>query len=346
MTELRTRQYDDGRWCEQEYLGDKLNGRWTVFYANGGKEWERLHEKDRKEGYFKRWDRAGRLIEEMWFHLDQLHGRWRKWDKDEAEEIVGDFYFGYPRPAFDSTRNTEFNTLIKPFYGLEPAEFAATIEDFLCRLRRPSLRMRKASANESLDLLKRGSFWNHVNVLGAGERWPQFRGEPLFPMLQINCDEITLSDNPLTEFSFVTLFAVAGTAAQNLGEDIVVRAYRRDELLVPTDLPCEPLGQPCGLVLSDSVDSFPDENDLPPGMVAFLRDENSYEQVLIQDDKLLSRLGGWPGWLQSGRLSAFDRFAIQADSLDIENWDCGDCTIHYFFRDAKTGGFSWVQEMC
>jgi hypothetical protein len=56
-------------------------------------------------------------------------------------------------------------------------------------------------------------------------------------------------------------------------------------------------------------------------------------------------LGGWPGWLQNGRLSGFGKFAFQVDSLDVESWDCGDCTIHYFFlNDAKD--FSWYQEMC
>lgn len=51
MPEIRTIRYDDGRWCEQEYVDDKLHGTWTVFYANGQKEWERQHLKGRHEGY-------------------------------------------------------------------------------------------------------------------------------------------------------------------------------------------------------------------------------------------------------------------------------------------------------
>ncbi len=90
MSEIRTIRYDDGRWCEREYAGDKLHGRWTVFYATGEKEWERLHVNDLQEGYFRRWDEAGRLIEEMWFHLGELHGLWRKWDESGVEEVVGE----------------------------------------------------------------------------------------------------------------------------------------------------------------------------------------------------------------------------------------------------------------
>lgn len=91
--------------------------------------------------------------------------------------------------------------------------------------------------------------------------------------------------------------------------------------------------------------SYPDENDLPPGMREFLKRSGDFGQILDQEEKLTSRLGGWPGWVQVGRLSGFGRFAFQVDSLDLEDWDCGDCTIHYFFRE-DAGGFSWCQEMC
>ena len=30
MSEVRIIRYDDGRWCEQQYVGDKLHGTWTV----------------------------------------------------------------------------------------------------------------------------------------------------------------------------------------------------------------------------------------------------------------------------------------------------------------------------
>lgn len=347
MAEIRTIRYDDGRWCEQQYVDGKLHGTWTVFFAHGQKEWERQHSRDRKEGYFRRWDKAGRLIEEQWYHLDELHGWWRRWDEEDREEVVGDFYFGYPRQGFDRTLNVDFNTLIKPHYGLEPADFAGLIDNLLPTIRRRTVRMKKVT-QRSLDLRRRGSFWNHVNLLGVGEEWPCFRGDPLFPILQINCADVTLRNNPLAEFSFVTLFAGAGGVLGNLGEDIVVRAYGRHEELVEIEPPCDPLEAPSKLLLADEMISYPDENDLPPGLKVFLEDSGDPEQVLTQEDseKLNSRLGGWPGWLQSGRLSGFGRFAFQVDSLDVENWDCGDCTIHYFFQNGSEGAFSWCQEMC
>ena len=124
MPEMRRINYADGRWCEQEYVDGKLHGRWTVYHANGQKNWERQYAQGRQEGYQRTWDKKGRLIEEMWFYLDVLHGRWKKWDKKGVEQIVGDFYFGYSRQAFEETVNPDFNALLKPHYGLEPADFA------------------------------------------------------------------------------------------------------------------------------------------------------------------------------------------------------------------------------
>lgn len=109
MADIRTIRYDDGRWCELQYVDGKLHGNWTVFYANGQIEWERQHAKDRKEGYFRRWDATGRLVEEQWYHLNELHGLWKEWDEQSQEEIIGDFLFGYPRAQFEGTVNPDFN---------------------------------------------------------------------------------------------------------------------------------------------------------------------------------------------------------------------------------------------
>lgn len=283
----------------------------------------------------------------MWFHLNVLHGCWKKWNKKGVETIVGDFYFGYPRQAFEETVNPDFNAFLKPYFGLEPADFARKLQRILPCIRRKTIRMKKAKLRKR-DLTQPGSFWNHVNVMGVDEEWPENQGEPLFPILQINCADVPLADNPLAEFSLVTLFAAAADVLGTLGEDIVVRAYRRHEPLVQIKPPCDSLDAPSKLSLSDDLISYPDENDLPPGLKVFLEDSGDPEQVLTQEDseKLNSRLGGWPGWLQSGRLSGFGRFAFQVDSLDVENWDCGDCTSHYFFLNGSEGAFSWCQEMC
>ncbi len=343
MTETRTIRYKDGRWCEQQCVGGKLNGTWTVYYASGQREWERQHVDELKEGYFRRWDATGQLVEEQWYVLDELHGPWKKWDGAGHEIIVGEFYFGYPKQAFQTTVNPDFNELIKPYYGLRLDNILGGINQWIASVRRRSARLKKGSALP--DLAKHGSFWNHVSLLGVGEDWPHFRGSPLYPILQINCAELGGVDTPLSDFAFVTLFAGAGDVLSSLGDDIVIRTYGQKHKLATTYPPCKPLGPPRILTLCDIIDSFPDENDLPPGVRAFLKQSGDKGNVLNQNENLNSRIGGWPGWLQSGRTSSFGKFAFQLDSLDVENWDCGDCTIHYFFLEAE-GRFTWTQEMC
>ena len=345
MSEVRIIRYDDGRWCEQQYLGDKLHGTWTVFRANGQKDWERQHFNGRKEGYYRKWDDTGRLIEEQWYHLGELHGVWRTWDATGNEKAVGDFFFGYPREWFEQTVNSDFNKSIKPYYSIEPQDCGTDIQGILAGMARTTVRMHKGTRSV-IDLSQPGSFWSHVNILGRNEEWPHYAGSPLFPILQIKCEEIPLADHPLKQFSFVTAFAVGGDTLNELGKDIVVRAYGpEDDVLLLTDTPCEPLEAPSQIQFSEEMQSFPDENDLPPGLRAFIEDTGDKDGVLAQEMKLLSRIGGWPGWLQSGRVSPFGRFAFQVDSLDVEGWNCGDCAIHYFFLDDGRG-FVWCQEMC
>jgi hypothetical protein len=345
MSEIRTIRYSDGRWCEKEYVGDKLHGRWTVYFPNGERDWERQLANGRKEGYQRQWDEAGRLIEEQWFHLDELHGQWRRWDQAGNVEVVGDFIGGFPREALEQSVNVDFNQSLKPYFGVEPADCKSQIDKIVAGTERKTVRLKK-SKDKRLDHSRPGSFWNHVNVLGLDEDWPCLKGVPLAPILQIDCRKIPLPENPLSQFSFVTVFANGNDVLYELGRDIVVRAYGLAEKTVTIEPPCDPIEAPCLVGYSTVMTSYPDENDLPPGVRVCLEDFGDQRGVLTQDEKLNSRIGGWPGWLQSGRISNLGRFAFQVDSLDVEGWQCGDCTIHYFFVNDDGYGFTWVQEMC
>lgn len=344
MTKTHVTRYNDGGWCEQEYVDGRLHGRWTVFFPNGNKNWERLYENDRQEGYQRHWNETGDLVEERLYHLGELHGPWRKWDENRREELVGQFYLGYPLTDFEVTCNPEFNSSIKPSFGLEPSEVAGQIDQLLSKMARPTLRMQKETLEIGFEPSQMGSYWSHVNRLGENEQWPAFDGQPLFPILQLNCDEITIADSPLKQFSLVTLFAV-DDIAQKFGEDIVLRAYRSSEKLVPVIPPRQPLDEPSRLTFVECDSIYPDKNDLPPGVIAYLSDQDQ-ESIFQHDEKLLSRIGGWPGWLQNSRMAWLDSFVMQVDSLDVEYWNCGDCTVHYFFLDPAGEEFTWGQEMC
>jgi hypothetical protein len=85
----------------------------------------------------------------------------------------------------------------------------------------------------------------------------------------------------------------------------------------------------------------PTRNDLPPGLLAFLEDERPDSPILKQRLAGHTKLGGWPAWIQSREMLGCDDLALQIDTLDFEDWPCGDSTILYCFRDPATG--AWYQ---
>ncbi len=338
--EKRTIRYDDGGWAEQSYVDGQLHGLWTVFRPDGGKRWERQNVQGLQEGYEHSWDESDRLVEAKHYHLNVLHGRWSRWDASGAEELVGEFRFGCRGDSLEHTVNPDFNAAIRHRYHFEPEAFAENLDDVLRSLRRETLLM------EALEPRDRqgGSFFGHVNVLGANEAWPRHRSEPLSPILQIDCADLDVAASPLAGLSFVTVFAAAGDVAEELGSDIVVRAYAPTDPVVATRPP-KSGPRPRGIRFTTAA-CYPDKNDLPPGLVALLKRSELADEILDYDAKLRSRIGGWPGWLHFNGISDFDRFAFQIDSLDVDGWECGDATIHYFFRDTGSGALSWHQEMC
>ena len=75
------RNHDRGRWSETQYLGDQMDGLWTVFRKDGSKDWERQYVGGVQSGYQRTWSPGGQLLEEQWFRDGQLDGTWRIWDE-------------------------------------------------------------------------------------------------------------------------------------------------------------------------------------------------------------------------------------------------------------------------
>ena len=87
--------YDNGGWAEIDYLGDQRHGLWTVYYANGQKNWERELVHDRREGWQRSWAEDGTLLEEHGYHLGVPHGPWRYYYSNGVPKSETTFQFGY-----------------------------------------------------------------------------------------------------------------------------------------------------------------------------------------------------------------------------------------------------------
>src|SRR6185369_6692622 len=85
--------------------------------------------------------------------------------------------------------------------------------------------------------------------------------------------------------------------------------------------------------------SYPDANDLPPGLRVLLEDEIPDSPIIKEHkDRFKSKLGGWPAWLQESGVYCYSELVLQIDRFDVQTLQGGSSAVHYFFFD----GTDWV----
>jgi hypothetical protein len=341
--EVRRIDYEDGGWCEQQYVDGRLHGFWTVYYPDGRKKWKRQHINGRKEGYYREWDTEGRLREEQFYHLNELHGPWRRWDERGCEKLIGEFSFG--REKRHGRVTSGLWARLFPYWEWEPEQFRGHTAEIEQALARPTCRFCPDETRPFADVFG-ASYFGYVNVLGVDEEWPEIEGVPFSPILQLDCTQLPFRSDELADVRLVTIFARPDEVSSDFGTDFVLRSYTSaDQLVPPLGMCGQSPGRPRFITFLPPEQSYPDPNDLPPGLKVHLEDEEPESPLWTGADwSLRSRVGGWPGWVQFSRVEGMGNFAFQLDSIDVDGWSCGDCTVHYFFRDVN--GWAWHQEMC
>jgi hypothetical protein len=124
----------------------------------------------------------------------------------------------------------------------------------------------------------------------------------------------------------------------------VIRTYRPNDLLRHVQPPPRAVTEEANFMTVGPVEaSFPDPNDLPPGLRVLLEDEFPESPIVAEkQDRFSSRLGGWPAWLQESGVYSYGEFALQLDRFDVQTLRGGDSAVHYFFGDS--GEWTWVSE--
>lgn len=341
--EVKRTDYDDGGWCEQQYVDGKLHGRWTVYYASGRKNWEREYQRDRQEGYERNWDEVGNLREEKWYHLGVLHGPWRKWDANGVEELVGDFLFGDSKESHGKWPPKPHShwELLFPYWMWEPDQFRSQLGAIERVLALPTRRLVRDKSRRLSDEFG-ASYFGYVNLLGVNEEWPAYQNAPMIPLLQV--DLRTLDSLPyfLNGVAFLTMFSRPEPMVAKT--DLVIRTYRVDQPLVHARPPAAAVVEKPNFIRIEQPDSsYPDANDLPPGLRALLENELPSSPILARSQhKFSTRIGGWPGWLQWSRVDGYGEFVLQVDSLEIPMLRGGDSAVHHFFHDGAA--WTWGSE--
>lgn len=340
-TEVLRKDYANGGSSEQERVDGELHGWWRVFYPGGTVKWERQYVHGAQHGPARSFRPDGSLSEERWFRHGALHGSWRR-DVGEPSEATTEFEYGFSKGSLDSARNPDFRERLLPLFRTDEAELRANLPALLRSIAKPTVYMRRGQPmrRPSNEL---GSFIGHVNAMADGEEWPTCDGIPLSPVLQIRASDIGIDAPPWDRWELVTVFSAPEDPGEREG-DFVVRTYDSLDGLRPVPTAGAPLGPACPIVFEEAVPDLPGRNDVPPLVAALLRADPRLLEPFAPRDRLLSRVSGWPGWLQVGRVIDRPRFAFQLDSLMLEDWWCGDSTIFYFFGEAEE--VFWLAEGC
>ena len=341
--DIERTDYDDGGWCEQQYVDGKLHGRWTVYYPSGSKRWEREYERGRQEGYERDWDEFGNLREEKWYHLGAIHGPWRKWDESRAVELIGDFQFGWEKDFFEKWPPSPDGNWerVFPYLRWEPAQFRSQIDTIERTLMLPTRCLTRDAMRSFRDEFG-ASYFNYVNVMGSSEEWPSYEGAALIPLLQLDCRTIAPLPRSLQGIAYLTMFARPDPMIAR--RDLVIRTYRKEDPICHVEPPRGAVAkQPTFMQIGPVEENYPDANDLPRGLRAMLEVEMPGSPILKESDHRFStRIGGWPAWLQESGVYSYGEFVLQIDRLDVPTLRGGDSAVHYFFREGAD--WTWASE--
>ena len=334
---------EDGGWSERQCVNGKLHGYWTVYCATGRKTWERQYRLGRQEGYERDWDELGNLREEKWYHLGVLHGLWREWDASGVETVIGDFLFGTEKKFYEKWPPEPHSNWerVFPYWMWEPTQFRSHIRAVERALALPTRCLSRDTSRSFCDEFG-ASYFRYVNVMGINEDWPSYDGVPLIPLLQLDCREIKPVPHALNEIAYLTMFARSDPTVES--RDLVIRTYgTREPLCAANPPPGTRVEQPQFMQIGPVEPSYPDVNDLPPGLRAMLEDEMPGSPILKANaHKFSTRLGGWPAWLQESGVYSYGEFVLQIDRLDVPDLRGGDSAVHYFFLDGSK--WTWASE--
>ncbi|MBI1373075.1 MAG: hypothetical protein GC159_10120 [Phycisphaera sp.] len=328
--------YPDGGWGLFEKVDGINHGWWRFYYPNGKVKWERHYERGLQSGPERHYDTNSTLQEEKIFRRDVLHGPWRTFERGK-ETLHGNFKYGYPVQRLENPLNPEFKSILRPWYNIEDAS-DVNMDEARAKLALPSIAIERGrTLTDAESRRANGSLIGTVTVLGRSEPWPVFQDKPLSPIMQLACAEMPIIQPWFDGFDYVTVFA-ANDIVADIGQDIVVRRYKPGEYVPISAAPRhEELG-PVSAAQLNVVTSMPDSNDLPPWY-------RQMDRPFDYEQKLSTRVGGWPGWIQFASIISLPRFLFQVDSNLFDYWECGDGTIHYIF-EGDSESLVYFNEMC
>lgn len=195
-----------------------------------------------------------------------------------------------------------------------------------------------------------GSWLGHVAVAAPGEKWPEFDGKPLAPLIQLRLDQMPFVPEELRNLQMITLFAQFEEG--QLGEAFryekpgawVIRTYSSVSDLIEIERPDVDFGF----------------GGAPLTYQLLERDTPDWEDVDLEldewpkkglDREFRGRVGGWPTLVQSeiywaphNKHPANPKYAFQIDNDPELGLMIGDAGTMYFGRGTGEHRDQWAME--
>jgi len=196
------------------------------------------------------------------------------------------------------------------------------------------------------------SWFGRVCIAAPEETWPIFQGEPMLPLCQIKCSELSIVPEVLRDMAFLTLFIAAGRLPEIWsanGEGWLLRSYQTGQPLTALETP---------LQLKSPIKAFPVrwetiEQDFPcredaDATITNARMREAFEEHYEEFPRhYCSKVGGWPSIVQFGLFEWMPpklTYVFQIDSEYKAHWAWGDQGVGYFGCALEQDGPHWYLE--
>ncbi|MBN9085047.1 MAG: hypothetical protein BGP04_06565 [Rhizobiales bacterium 62-17] len=184
--------------------------------------------------------------------------------------------------------------------------------------------------------------WFCRGVGRHGEGLPEWKGEPMFPLLQVRIDELPYVPEQLRHVSLLVLFHNLRSHPFDLphGEGWLIREYTTTDNLVPLPDLNHPY-KPFPIRWSRIDDDAPGWEDAWSMLdLSALNEDDAASDAFFGNFNRYSntKVGGYPKEIQHA--VGLKDFVFQVGSEEKVNWMWADNGIGYFFR-SPTGEWRW-----
>lgn len=193
------------------------------------------------------------------------------------------------------------------------------------------------------------SWFGHVTHAPPGATWPTYRGQLMWPLLQVIVPDLPYCPESVRDLAFISAFAFPDLSEADIdnGEGWAVHhAYRLKDVVPLAEPQHDSWVRPCRLGWEYIPEDYPSYDDLPDDFPEHLRGDNYHEDFR----KIWgTKVGGWPANIQSevywaplNRHPYAPEYVFEIDTEPDRDWGWGCNGTCYFGRGTGAHRDQWA----